>query len=417
LISNLNEILNPKHKEFFKSAQEEVVFYGGANAGKSYSACDKLILSPFIQAIPLKILIVRKTLPSLKKTCLTLLQERLNKIGIPYSLNKTDLVMTLCDGTIIYFISIDDASAIEKIKSLTDIDIIWIEEANEITEAAYNQLTLRLRGGTSKYKQIILTLNPISISSWVYRRFFISDNTAHKIRVNIDHNPWARPEEYLRLEQYKSISDKIYNVYRLGEWGSLEGNVYTNWDIVDSIPDKVNEVIYGLDFGFNAPTALVKIYLCDEVPYFEELIYESGLTNTELITRIKSLGIGNDIIYCDSQEPARIQELRQNGFDARESIKDVLPGIGYVKTLSPKILHSSTNIIKEYHIYSWDKNKDSLIDKPVKFMDHSLDAIRYALYSHKSKFEFIMIGPDGINNDNAIRATMLQQLSKRSWYK
>lgn len=415
---DLNNILNNKHKEFFKTIKEEVIFYGGSNAGKSYSTCDKILLQSLIQNKKLKILVVRKTLPSLKKTCLSLIQERAKILNIPYQLNKTDMVMTLLDGTgtEIYFISIDDVQAVEKIKSFTDVDIIWIEEANELTEDAYNQLTLRLRGGQGLYKQIICTLNPISISSWIYRRFFINENKAQKIRVTIEDNPWASKKEYERLEQYKQISDKVYNVYRKGEWGSLEGNIYTNWEIVDSIPGKVDEIIYGLDFGFNAPTSLVKIYLCDGVPYFEEKIYESGLTNVDLINKLKTLEIGKNTIYADCAEPARIEELRRNGFIIIESDKDVLAGINYIKTLKPGILSNSVNIIKEYQTYAWDKNKDNLIDKPVKFMDHSLDAIRYALYTHKDKFEFVGIGPDG-GIINPVKEVMQRQLMiNRMWW-
>ena len=64
----------------------------------------------------------------------------------------------------------------ERLKSLTDIDTIWLEEAsNDINPEAFEMIKLRLRGQPleNNYRQIILTFNPIDENNWTNTYFSI----------------------------------------------------------------------------------------------------------------------------------------------------------------------------------------------------------------------------------------------------
>lgn len=396
---NLNDKLNLSHESFFKTTQREVFFYGGAGAGKSYSVADKILIQPSAQERKIKALVVRKTLPSLRRTCIPLIEQRAELFNINYSLNKTDFKAVYNGNSEIHYVSMNNRADYEKVKSITDVDIIWIEELNELSREAFDLLKLRLRGGLGLYKQLIGTFNPIGTTSWVYDYLFVEKNKAKAIHTTVYDNPFIDKEYIQALEALKDTNSNLYKIYCRGEFGDIEGAIYSKYKVVESLPDKkIDDIFYGLDFGFNNPTALVKIYMIDGVPYLGELIYESKLTNQDLIKKMKGLNIGREIIYCDSAEPNRIKELRDEGFRARDSNKSVIDGIDFVKNLELNILEGSENIIKEIASYSYEKNIDGkFLEIPVKFKDHLMDAIRYGLYTHLAhKFNFVAVGPDGI---------------------
>ncbi len=395
---DLTPLLNPNHKSFFKSTDRTLIFWGGAGAGKSYSAADKLLLQPIIQKKPIKSLVIRKSLPSLKRTCLEILQRRAEVLSIPAELNKNEMTLTLPYGSQVQLLSVNNTSEIEKIKSITDADNAWLEEANELTEDVYDQVQLRLRGGSLPWKQCIMTLNPISTMSWINRRFFSGKEEAAKIHTTHKENPWIDPQYALRLEALKDLNENLYNVYALGQWGSLEGTILKNWDLVD-LPQGIKETIIGVDFGFNAPTAIVKLHYTDNPNEIavEELLYESGLTNSELIQKLNSLNIKEHVLFCDSAEPARIQELRQAGYRVREADKDVKSGIQFLQNKKIHVVAGSDNLVKELQSYQWQRDKNgNYIDAPVKFRDHLIDAMRYAAYTNKKTFKFEGVQADGV---------------------
>ncbi len=412
-IHALDSLLNIRHREFFQSTARELIFYGGGGAGKSYSAADKIILQMLLERKPLKMLVVRKSMPSIKSSCVEIFQKRLTLMQIPYDFNRNDMMMTFPDlgGARIIFKSINNESEIEKIKSITDVDFIWIEEANEILESAYDQLKLRLRGGQASYEQIILTFNPISSVNWIHKKFFESPSIAHKVHVTVEDNPWATGAYKEQLKALQTTNENLYRVYYLGQWGMLRGAIYTNWCRVDDPPARVEEIIYGLDFGFNHPTALVKIYLSDGIPYLEQKLYASGLTQSDLEAKMKGMGIGNSVIYADCAEPARIEALRRAGFNVKEANKDVMGGISYCQSLTFYVLSSSVDLVKELESYCWQTANGQYIDKPVKFRDDLVDAMRYGIFSHKHSFSFVAIGANGRidSPSGSIIQTMLMQ--------
>jgi phage terminase large subunit len=103
-----------------------------------------------------------------------------------------------------------------------------------------------------------------------------------------------------------------------------------------------------------------------------------------LINKIKSFNIKNtDCIYCDSSESNRIEEFKKAGFNVFTSNKSVKDGIDFIKTCKIYSNTENVNINKEVLSYCYKQDKDgNIFDEPIKFNDHAMDAIRYAIYSH-----------------------------------
>lgn len=166
---------------------------------------------------------------------------------------------------------------------------------------------------------------------------------------------------------------------------------YKDEDIVtvdanDKVIPIYDEVIYGLDFGFNHPTALIKVHIKEGFIWCKEEIHESYLTTSDLIQKMQSLNIPKDkTIYCDSAEPKTIEEIKRAGFSAQNSLKEVKEGIDMIKSFQLNIHQNSLKLFKELQSYKWRMVNGQKTDEPIRLFDDGLCAIRYAVYTYMKK--------------------------------
>jgi phage terminase large subunit len=79
--------------------------------------------------------------------------------------------------------------------------------------------------------------------------------------------------------------------------------------------------------------------------------------------------------------------MRNNGLNATGANKNIKEGIDMVKSNRIYVDINSKNIWREYKIYSWFVNKEGKITDVVLDKDnHSMDAIRYAIYSFRKDY-------------------------------
>jgi len=358
---------------------KNVLIYGGAGGGKSFTLAQFLLLDIIAQLRNKSILISRKYNPSLRISSMKLVRMLLYEYGIPFKENKSEQIFYFPQfKSEIVFRGVDDA---EKLKS-TEFNYIWLEEATEFTLEDYQSLRLRLRRPTHKGRnQIFLTFNPIGKSNWIYKYFFKEKQPDTEIlHVNYKDNPFLEEEYRQILKNLEKQDPRYYKIYTLGEFADLDHLVYNNWDVVEKLPESYDEIVYGLDFGYNNPTALLKIGIKDNEIYVIKELYESHLTNADLIEKMRDFVDTDSIIYADSAEPARIEELNRAGFWVKPAYKSVKDGIDFVKRHRVHIHKECVNTIEEIEMYSWKTDKEgNILEEPVKFKDHSLDALRYAM--------------------------------------
>lgn len=380
-------------KQLFISKAQVLIVKGSAGAGKSYSVSDKLAVLTakwdMQEGIPLKILVVRKTLPSLKRSCMEYIEKRFNYWNVPYKLNRQDFTASIGNKSQIVYVSMNNPVDYEKVKSITDLDFIWIEEATELSANAYAILKTRLRGGKGKYSQIILTFNPINTTNWIYDFFFVNNyDNAEKLTYTVDNNKYITKEYVKILDdlQYQNIN--LYKTYRLGQWGEIEGTIFESWKVIEKPPTDCKIIFYGLDFGYSVdPSACIRIYQLSPRDFIiQECFYETKLTNEMLACKFRENKIKPyDEIYADSSEPKSIDEIKRYNFNVLPATKgpgSIQAGIDFLQSLNIFITSDSNNILKERQSYVWKKDKDGkTIPEPVDYMNHALDAIRYAIYT------------------------------------
>jgi phage terminase large subunit len=352
---------------------------GGSRSGKSYSTI-QILVSLATNTDNLRISIVSHSLPHIKRGAFRDLKQILEDTGNWYEdwMKWTDFVYTFPNGSYIELFGLEDEGKARG----PGRDILFVNEANLISKVLFDQLAMRTTG------KIFMDWNPAEFNSWVYD---VADNPKnkkiHSTYLDNIHNLSRQQIEY--IESYKDLPDTfMWDVYGLGKRGASKELIYTAWKICSELPGK-GQVFYGLDFGYTAPTAMVKVEYYEGALYVEQMIYQTKLTINDLSDRLKSLNLQrSDEIFCDSAEPKSIEELKRAGFNAKPAEKDVWGGIMKVKSYPLFITDNSKDLKAELQSYKWKTDRDGNIasdEAPVKENDHLLDSLRYSVFTKLTK--------------------------------
>ena len=343
-----------------------VINEGGSRSSKTYSLC-QLVIIYCLQNNHKVVSVIRKTFPALRATVLRDFIEILKELNI-YSVedhNKSEHIYTFPNGSIVEFFSVDDEQKIRGRKR----DIAWCNEANELYFDDFTQLNMRTES------KLIFDYNPSESTSWLYE---LPQEESIMIKSTYKDNPFLPQSIRTQIEDLKRTDEALYQIYALGEKAISKSNIYSQWTFVAHRPARFVKFVYGLDFGYNHPTALMRVYYCDNDIYIEPVIYESYLTTTMLIEKLGSLGIEQTVsILADYSRPEIIQEMNIAGYDVINANKVVKKGIDNLKTFGV-ICQDDKALRREYENYKWKKVGDFITDEPVKLFDDAMDAIRYA---------------------------------------
>ena len=418
-LTQLDKVTNPKFWKLFENKDRYLVLWGGGGSGKSWFAAEKIlvrILAAMSKGYQHKFLCLRKTQPSARKSIFTLFKRYITdwELGKVCKINQTEMMITFKGGSQIIIGGMDDP---EKIKSIEGVTGIWLEEASEFTMndrvKDFTQIDLRLRGQTESYKQIIISFNPISEHNWTKARFF----DGNEPNATLHHSTYLDnrfiDNEYIRVLNDLSKRDKNYHrVYKLGQWGVLEGLVYDNWEEIVQWPNyhEFDCFCYGLDFGYLNPSALVEIGFIGDDLYLRERFYEPKLTNQDICKRLEDIRQEKAIVG-DSAEPKSIQEINNEGYLCVGAVKgadSVKFGIQRVKQYNMKVDAFSVNLKKELVSYRWAVNRNGELINPPKPEDknnHALDAARYGITHLKGliRGKITIMGDEGKNEERKER--------------
>jgi len=351
-----------------------IVNQGGTRSSKTYSIA-QLFIVKLLENPGNRLTVVRKTLPSLRSSVMRDFFEILQSVNLydERLYNKTEKEYRL-GGGVVEFMSLDQPQK----KRGTKRDWLWLNEANEFTKEDFFQLNIRTTGIR------ILDYNPSDEFHWIYDDV-VSRKDCKFIQSTYKDNPFLDKSIVEEIERLKDQDDNYWRVYGLGERGTAQSVIYTNWEVVDAFPENCDEEQYGIDFGYNNPTAVLRVGVKDKLNiYIDELLYETKLTNSDLISRFPEfIDNKNKKIKADSAEPDRIEEISRAGYwieGCRKGKNSVKDGIDSVKRYKIFVTKRSVNVIKEIKSYKWKEDQTGrIIDEPVKFNDHAMDALRYTI--------------------------------------
>lgn len=246
-------MLSKKQQEFMFTKDARLNFLiGSVRSGKTYISLLKWALRVVAVAPPNAVfLICAKTLTTLKRNCLIILQELVGKNNFTYSLSKKEGVLF---GHTVYLEGANDETSEEKIRGMT-LAGAYCDEVTLFPESFFIMLLSRLSAPGAK---LYATCNPDSPRHWV--------KTDYLDNKELDCNVWQflltdntfLDEEYVRNIS-REYSGVFYNRFILGQWVRAEGIIYddyannTNDYIVDNstMPKDIVKINVGVDFGGN----------------------------------------------------------------------------------------------------------------------------------------------------------------------
>ncbi|RLG44652.1 MAG: PBSX family phage terminase large subunit [Thermoproteota archaeon] len=302
--------------------------------------------------------------------------------------------ITFYNGSIIYFLSMDKE---EKLRGYT-IDFFCLDEPIEIDVRVFEQLLARMRGVKLKHRFALLTTNPGAQTHWIYKKFYESGNDKY---IHIDTNSYENiflPEGY--IENMEASYDEDWKRRFLnGEWGAFEGQIYKGFDpgkhviSLDDVPYKeLRYKLCGVDWGVRNPSCILVIGVTkDKKVYVIDEWYKNEQTTVRVTEQIKRMDKKYDFrkVYIDPSAADLILQCEEVKLPVEKADNHVEPGIGKVKSLfdrdSIRITSNCSNLIRELQAYRYDRDRTGVdpTEKPIKKDDHSVDALRYGVYSFK----------------------------------
>jgi phage terminase large subunit len=365
------------------------VIQGGTWAGKTYGIIP-CIIDYAAKNTNKTCTIVAETIPALKGGAIKDFKNIMRDTGrwVDSRWNASDLHYTFGTNTKVEFKSFD---SVGKAQAAGKRDVLFINEAPyvqyEIADALIGRTT----------EDIWIDFNPTS-EFWAHTEILPNKDAEFLLLKYTDNE--ALPATI--LDELMMKLDKAYHnpamgnvagnikssywanwckVYVDGEIGSLQGTVF-QFTQCGQIPMEAELLAYGIDWGFtNDPTTLVAMYRINKTLYLEELIFQTGMRNVDIATKMNELGISKQVpIYCDDAEPKSIADLNSLGYgNAQRAYKDrINTSIDLLQGYELHVLSSSLNMVKEFRNYRWETDASGKsTNKPIKSFNHTIDPLRY----------------------------------------
>lgn len=256
----IDEILNPKQLDFMLYEDKRInLLTGSVRSGKTYVSLLKWAI--FVGSMPenSEFLMTGKTITSLKRNCLGLLQDLVGSNNFTYSISQKQAKLF---GRIIWLEGANDDRAESKIRGMT-LAGAYVDELTQIPEDFYRMLLSRL---SVKNAKLYATTNPDAPSHWVKTDIIDNDEIEKKVwNFTLDDNVILRKEneEYFDnlKKEYQSMGGVFYERFILGLWVLAEGLIYKQFanntemflkdEAVDENGNKINFLLIsiGIDYG------------------------------------------------------------------------------------------------------------------------------------------------------------------------
>ncbi len=383
--------LPPKLVPVFTAPRGSVRYraaYGGRGSGKSFSFAKMAAIFGYAQ--PLRILCTRELQISIKESFHAELKNAIKSepwLSAHYDVGEA--YIKGCNGTEFLFRGL--RHNMQSIKSLAQVDVCIVEEAEDVPEGAWEELEPTIRADGS---EIWVIWNPKRERSPVDVRF-IKNPPGDALISEMNHgdNPWfpealerqrARDEQIMDPQKYAHIWEGQY-------LKNSDSQVFANKYRVESFDpgSDWDGPLQGLDFGFAAdPTAASRMWVHDDRLFIE---HEAGKVGLELddtadyvCDRIPRFA--DYATWGDCARPESISYLQRHGLPRLRAVKkwpgSVEDGIQHMKSYREIIIHPRCKEHKrEYDLYSHktDRNTGEVLPSIIDAHNHYIDSDRYGL--------------------------------------
>lgn len=308
-------------------------------------------------------------------------------------------------GHRIRLIGLNDSTAAERLQGCNAYLIVGDEVATWSKEN-FEKVIARLRCDTCPWNTGIMpfvgSCNPDAPNHWLKVLIDQEDSPIYYEEWHeTDREDEAARSYYDNLRRLYAYNKAFLDRYVYGKWTVADGLVYTQFNIKKHVYYKDDEHAFetafykyykvGIDFGTTNNTSILLIGVMpagEQVVLREDILNDTALTEVcqHIIAMCYSVGLDKIRgVYYDPAAKHLERQLKECGFPMskiRKADNSVIPGIEYVASLLTDdmliVSHKCKNVIDEFLSYSWGTRPGEVVKKE---NDHSMDALRYGLYS------------------------------------
>jgi len=401
--------------EFLWDPHRYKVAFGGRDSTKSWGFASNLIAMGHEK--PTRILCAREIQKTINQSVLKLLGDTIKRMELSdfYDVQKNAIYHE--NGTEFLFAGLKHN--VDNITSTEGIDIVWVEEARNVSEDSWSVLIPTIRKSGS---EIWITFNPKLATDPTFVRFvapyiehiqrqgFYQDKRIHVQKINYDDNPWLSDETRNEIEFDRNRDhDRYLHVWEGECVVHNEARIFNNWEVDETIePEPGTEFLFGADWGFaKDPTVLIRMWLDKSINtlFIDQEAWGIGVEiddTPELFDTVD--GSRKYTIRADSARPETISYMKRAGFKiikAKKGPGSVEEGIVFLQSYTIKIHPRCKHTIDDFTFYSWKTHKltGDILPEPVDADNHSIDSARYGtepLWSKTGRNVRVMV----VNSDN-----------------
>ena len=297
-----------------------------------------------------------------------------------------------------------DAGAIGAIQGKT-MSLAYCDEMTLYPESIIDMISTRL---SNPHSMLFASMNPShpthTLKKWI-NKANAGDKNYYQLHFTLDDNPYLEEDYKQRIRN--SLSGIFYKRNYLGEWCLAEGAIFDFFDrslyVLSRPPRAADYWIVGIDYGTNNAFAAVLVGVntgkyeqsrpmmwVEKEYYWDSQVRGRQKTSSELADDLKSWMEPYSVksIYIDPSAANFRLDLQRRGLHPVNADNDVFNGINKMTSLMKEgslfVCSECTNLIREIESYVWHpKCKEKGEDEPLKQNDHAVDALRYAVNTHK----------------------------------
>ncbi len=395
-VVDISKVVGKGYGQFWKDKEHRYIVCKGGRGSKKSKTASLWLIYHIMKYPESNALCIRQVFNTLRDSVWSDLQWACERLGVSHlwEFTKSPLEATYRPtGQKILFRGCDNPLSLTSISvSKGVLNFCLIEEAYQITEDSFNKIDMSLRGILSEgyFFRIMLIFNPWSSTSWLKKRFFDNPcNNTLAMTTTWRCNEWIGEQAKILFEEMKVRNPRRYAIESEGEWGRLEGTVFTNYKMEDfdlsKMDNKDNLILCnGCDFGFNDPTVFLRsaVDMDNKIIYIYEEHYHQFMTVDDMENLLKKHNLNRVEFIADNARPEIIEQLNRKGCKLKACKKgkdSIMTGIAFLQDFEIIIHPSCPKTYEEFTLYSFAKDKEgNLLDKPEDANNHALDSLRYS---------------------------------------
>ena len=394
------------------------VAYGGRGSSKSWSFARALIVKGYSE--PIRILCAREVQNSIKQSVHALLNDQIQLLGLGKFYEVLDTQIRGKNGTTIDFAGLAQQT-VESIKSFEGIDIVWVEEARNVSKRSWTILTPTIRKPNS---EIWATFNPELDTDETYIRFvektppaeLIEDGKAipycKVVKINYNENPWFSKELERERTQCLQVTPEDYpNIWEGKCKAAVDGAIYASEVTESQEEGRINNVPYDhnlkvhvvFDLGWNDAMFISLVQRSSSSIQVIETIEDSHKTLLYYSNMLKEKQLNYGSIYLP-------HDGVHKDYKTGKSAKQILETMGWDVEITPNIsIEAGIKLARQTfpRVY-FDKVKASRLVNCLKRYKRKINVATnepgtplHDEYSHGAdNFRYICVSADSMTNDD-----------------